>query len=108
MSVSVSHLTDATFSEEVNGSAEPVLVDFWAEWCGPCKTIAPMLEEIAEEQAGKLRVAKVNVDENAAVARQHSVQSLPTLVVFRDGVEVTRVIGARSKAKLLDDLSGVL
>lgn len=108
MSASVSHLTDATFSEEVNGAAEPVLVDFWAEWCGPCKTIAPMLEELADEQAGRLRVAKVNVDENQAVARQHAVQSLPTLVVFRDGVEVKRVIGARSKAKLLEDLADVI
>ena len=108
MAASITHLTDANFSEEVTGSATPVLVDFWAEWCGPCKMIAPVLGEIAQEHAGKLRVAKVNVDENAAVARQHSVKSMPTLIVFRDGVEVTRVIGAKSKAKLLDDLSGVL
>ncbi len=71
MSGSISQLSEATFAEEVNSATEPVLVDFWAEWCGPCKTIAPVLEELAGEQAGKLRIAKVDVDENQGLARQY-------------------------------------
>ncbi len=105
MSVSISQLSEATFSEEVNGAAEPVLVDFWAEWCGPCKTIAPLLEQIAEEQSGKLRVAKVNVDDNQGLARQFGVQSIPTMILFKDGQEAHRIVGAKGKTQLLDDLS---
>ena len=106
--MAISQLSEATFSEEVNGSTEPVLVDFWAEWCGPCKTIAPVLEEIAEEQSGNLRVAKVNVDDNQSLALQFGVQSIPTMIVFKDGVEVHRMVGARGKAQLLEDLSSYL
>jgi thioredoxin 1 len=108
MSGSISQLSEATFAEEVNSAAEPVLVDFWAEWCGPCKTIAPVLEELAGEQAGKLRIAKVDVDENQGLARQYGVQSIPTMIVFKDGVEVHRLVGARGKAQLLEDLSTYL
>jgi len=108
MSASVTVLTESTFDEEVMGSSEPVLVDFWAEWCGPCKTIAPILEELASEHHGALRVAKVNVDEHQALALRFSIQSLPTMIVFNDGAEAQRFIGARSKAKLLEDLSSVI
>ena len=108
MSGSISQLSDATFSEEVNASAEPVLVDFWAEWCGPCMTIAPILEEIATEQAGSLKVAKVNVDDNQSLALQFGVQSIPTMIVFKDGEEVHRIVGARGKPQLLQDLSAYL
>jgi thioredoxin 1 len=108
MSGSISHLSAATFAEEVNGSSEPVLVDFWAEWCGPCKTIAPVLEDIAEEQAGRLRVAKVDVDENQSLALEYGVQSIPTMIVFKDGQEVHRIVGARGKPQLLQDLSSFI
>ena len=108
MSEHIATLTDSTFDEVIGSSAEPILVDFWAEWCGPCKMIAPVLEEIAEEHAGKLRVAKINVDVNPDVARRHSVLSIPTLIVFRDGAEATRIIGAKGKAQLLQELSAFL
>lgn len=105
MSGSISHLSDATFAEEVNAATETVLVDFWAEWCGPCKTIAPILDELAREQSGKLKIAKVDVDDNQGLARQFGVQSIPTMIVFKDGVEVHRMVGARGKAQLLEELS---
>ena len=108
MSGSISQLSEATFAEEVNAATEAVLVDFWAEWCGPCKTIAPILEELATEQAGKLKIAKVDVDDNQGLARQYGVQSIPTMIVFKDGAEVHRMVGARGKAQLLEDLSSYL
>ena len=97
-------LTDTTFDEEIKGSDEPVLVDFWAEWCGPCKMIAPVLEEIANEQAGKLRVAKLNVDENLDISRRFEVMSIPTLILFKDGEPQLRIIGAKGKGQLLQEL----
>src|ERR687894_2594029 len=98
-------VSDATFDEEVNGATEPVIVDFWAEWCGPCKMIAPILEEIASEQQGKLQVAKLNVDDNPDVARRFDVMSIPTLIVFQDGQPAKRMVGAKGKGQLLEELS---
>ena len=98
-------LTDATFDEEIAGSAEPVLVDFWAEWCGPCKMIAPILDQIAAEHAGKIRIAKLNVDDNPDIARRFDVMSIPTLIVFKDGQPVQRMVGAKGKGQLLEELS---
>ena len=101
-------LTDATFDEEIGASAEPVLVDFWAEWCGPCKMIAPILSEIASEQAGHLTVAKVNVDENPEIAQKFSVMSIPTLIVFDKGQVAKRLVGAKGKPQLLQELGEFL
>ena len=105
MAEGISTLTDTIFDEEIGAASEPVIVDFWAEWCGPCKMIAPILEEIATEQAGKLRVAKINVDDNPDAARRYEVMSIPTLIVFRDGQPVKRLIGAKGKGQLLQELS---
>jgi thioredoxin 1 len=101
----ITTLTDATFDEEIAAAGEPLVVDFWAEWCGPCKMIAPILDEIAVEQAGKVRVAKLNVDDNPSTAQRFQVMSIPTLIVFRDGEPAKRVVGAKGKGQLLQDLS---
>ena len=98
-------LTESTFDEEISGSTEPILVDFWAEWCGPCKMIAPILAEIADEHEGKIKIAKLNVDEAPDVARRFEVMSIPTMIVFKDGEPAKRLVGAKPKAALLDDLS---
>ena len=108
MAEGISTLTESTFDEEVGASEEAVLVDFWAEWCGPCKMIAPILEEIATEQAGKVRIAKVNVDENPDLALRYNVMSIPTLIVFKDGAESKRMIGAKGKGQLVEELSEYL
>ena len=105
MGASTRTLTDSSFDEEVKSASEPVIVDFWAEWCGPCKLIAPVLDEIATEQAGKVTVAKLNVDDNPDAARRFEVMSIPTLIVFKDGQPVRRLIGAKGKGQLLEELS---
>lgn len=108
MAKNILTLSDATFDETIGGSDTPVLVDFWAEWCGPCHMIAPVLEEIAGEQEGKLAVAKVNVDDNPTTAQRFNVMSIPTLLVFKPGdssQEVKRLVGAKGKGQLLQDLA---
>lgn len=108
MAEGISQLTEATFSEEVNSSELPVLVDFWAEWCTPCKMIAPILEELSSENAGKIKIAKVDVDANPALARQFDVMSIPTLLVFKDGVPERRIVGAKGKAQLVEEIAEYL
>jgi thioredoxin 2 len=93
-------VTDATFADEVERSPLPVLVDLWAPWCGPCRTIAPILEELAGEMAGRLRIAKLNVDENPATAGRFNVRSIPTMLVMKSGREVDRLLGAMPKSEL--------
>ena len=108
MSEKIVTLTDATFDEHVKAADVPVLVDFWAEWCGPCKMIAPVLEEIAEEHPGKVRIAKLNIDDNLDVTRRFDVMSIPTLILFKDGEPKARLIGAKPKGALLEELSPYL
>ena len=100
----VTNITDATFEEVINGSTEPVLVDFWAEWCGPCKMVAPILDEIADEQGGKIKITKLNVDENPESSMKYRVQSIPTMLLFQDGEVTKTIVGAKSKANLIDEL----
>tara|TARA_B100000809_G_C14922816_1_gene454008 strand:- start:197 stop:523 length:327 start_codon:yes stop_codon:yes gene_type:complete len=100
MSNSISHLTDETFEKEVLQSNIPVLVDYWAEWCGPCKMIAPILDSLADEYAGKLKISKLNIDDNQQVPQKYGVRGIPTLMIFKNGnVEATKV-GALSKSQL--------
>ncbi len=100
MSDKIVHVTDETFEDNVLKSEQPVLVDYWAEWCGPCKMIAPILEEIAEEYAGKLKIAKLNIDDNASTPPKYGIRGIPTLMLFKGGnVEATKV-GAVSKSQL--------
>jgi thioredoxin 1 len=105
MAEGLSTLTDATFDEEIGAATEAVIVDFWAEWCGPCKMLTPILEEIAVEHEGKVRVVKLNVDDNPDAARRYDVMSIPTLIVFQDGTPVKRMVGAKGKGQLLQELA---
>lgn len=108
MSQSIPALTDDTFDEHVAAAEVPVLIDFWAEWCGPCKMIAPVLEEIATEQGDKIQVAKLNIDENLKVTQRFDVMSIPTLLLFKGGDLQARIVGARGKAQLLQEISAYL
>ena len=106
MSDRIVHVSDETFDSEVLKSDEPVLVDFWAEWCGPCKMIAPILEEISSELAGKVKVAKLNIDENPELAAQFGVRSIPTLAMFKGGEVADIKVGAAPKTALSAWISG--
>ena len=100
----VQHISDSTFESAVLKSSQPVLVDFWAEWCGPCKMIAPILGEIASEKAGQVTIAKLNVDDHGDIAQRYGVMSIPTLLVFHNGELKKRMVGAKGKGQLLADL----
>ena len=108
MAGSLGTLDDSTFDEEIGSATTPVLVDFWAEWCGPCKMVAPILEEIAEEQGDALKILKLNVDDAPATAQRYGVMSIPTLILFKDGEEAKRIVGAKPKAALLNDVTPFL
>ncbi|MGH8452989.1 MAG: thioredoxin TrxA [Nevskiales bacterium] len=100
MSDLISQLTDSSFDQEIRGSAVPVLVDYWAEWCGPCKMIAPILEEVARDYQGKLRVAKLNIDENPQTPPKFGIRGIPTLMLFKGGEPEATKVGALSKSQL--------
>jgi thioredoxin 1 len=108
MSERIVTLSDATFDEHVKGSDVPVLVDFWADWCGPCKVMLPILEEIAEDQMGKIQIVKLNIDDSLEVAQRFEVMSVPTLILFKDGAPEVRLIGAKPKGQLVQALSAYL
>lgn len=105
---SVSQVTDSTFKQEVLESEMPVLVDFWAPWCGPCKIVAPIIDEVAVQYNGKLKVVKINTDESPGIASQYSIRSIPTLMIFKEGQQVDTVVGAVPKTTLDKTLENYL
>ena len=108
MSDTIVYLTDDSFQNEVLDSAEPVLVDYWAEWCGPCKMIAPLLDEAASEYAEKLAIVKLNIDENPNTPQKFGIRSIPTLMLFKDGAVAAQKLGAMSKSQLMEFLDSNL
>jgi len=106
MSELIKHVSDASFEQDVLKSGAPVLVDYWAEWCGPCKMIAPLLDEVAKDYAGKLTIAKVNVDNNQGTAAKFGIRGIPTLMLFKDGAAVATKVGALSKSQLTAFIDG--
>ncbi|MFQ6012836.1 MAG: thioredoxin [Thermoplasmata archaeon] len=108
MSDFVIHATDESFEADVLRSDVPVLVDFYADWCPPCRRLAPVVDELAEEFEGRLRVVKVNVDDNASLAVQYGIQGIPTLLFFKDGRRVARTVGAPPKSRLVEEIGRVL
>lgn len=108
MAVHTVQVTDSSFADDVLGSDKPVLVDFWATWCGPCKMVAPVLEELARDNADKLTVAKVDVDANPNVARDFQIMSIPTMILFENGKATKTIQGAKPKAFILRELADVL
>ncbi len=108
MDSTITALTGATFDEEINSADVPILVDFWAVWCGPCRMVAPVLEQIAEEHKGKIRIHKLNVDDEPQLARRFDVMSIPTLLLFKDGVLKKRLVGAKGKGQLTAELAEFL
>jgi thioredoxin 1 len=108
MSENIQHVSDASFESDVLKSSQPVLVDYWAAWCGPCKMIAPILEEVATDFAGKLKVTKVNVDENQDTAQKFGIRGIPTLMLFKDGQVAATKVGALSKSQLTEWLKSAI
>lgn len=108
MSEGITQITDSNFGSEVIESQKPVLVDFWAEWCGPCKMIAPELEKLAAEKSDQLKIGKLNVDDNRETALKYSISSIPTLLLFKNGEVAKKLIGVMSKDKILTEISSFL
>ena len=108
MSEAIYQLTDSNFDGEVISSEKPVLVDFWAVWCGPCKMIAPELKKLSEEKSGELKIGRLNVDDNRDIAIKYGISSIPTLLLFKNGEVVKKLIGAMSKDKILTEISQFL